>query len=49
MEVTVPGQQQEAGGKLVEAVLRTFPVWLTVLLLMVTRVPVLRLQDILRR
>jgi hypothetical protein len=49
MELTVTGQQQEAGGKLMEAVLRTLPVWLTVLLLLVTRVPVLKLQDILRR
>jgi hypothetical protein len=28
---------------------RTLPIWLTVLLLLVTHVPALRLQDLLRR
>jgi hypothetical protein len=41
----------QGGGRVLlpEVVCRTLPIWLTVLLLLVTHVPALRLQDLLRR
>ena len=51
----LPAWQQEAGEEAAlpvgfwEAVGRTMPIWLTVLLLLVTHLPALKLQDLLRR
>jgi hypothetical protein len=35
--------------RVLEVVLRTLPIWLTLVLLLVTHVPALKLQDLLRR